>query len=46
MTTPLSARLDEKLMKRLDKICDREGYTRAEAVRESIRRFIREMEDE
>ncbi|MFH0860165.1 MAG: ribbon-helix-helix domain-containing protein [Candidatus Altiarchaeota archaeon] len=38
----ICVRIDGELMKRFDKVAKGEGYDRSEAVREAIRRFIKE----
>lgn len=43
-TTPVTIRIDNKLLERFDKVAEQLGYHRAEAVREAIRRFIKNFE--
>jgi metal-responsive CopG/Arc/MetJ family transcriptional regulator len=40
--TAICVRLDKKLLKRFDEFAGDEGYTRSEAAREAIRRFLRQ----
>ncbi len=45
-TTAICIRVDKKLAERFDKTAEKNGYKRSEAVREAIRRFIKELEKE
>jgi len=38
---PITVRIPEKILVDLDKVSEAKGYTRAEAVREAIRKWIK-----
>ena len=44
-TVPITFRVDKKMLKEFDNIAGNLSYKRAEAIRESMRRFVRDLGD-